>query len=265
MVDKGLRGLLGPTAPPYNQAVTWANGIDSKHPFGTTPYIDIQGYANNNTSLNGDGAEMGACRQGMVRIQLTRTTAHGSLWDGNSDLALRVYCVNAVSSGAYGGLKAIECQARANQNCASVTCISANARTSSGKTVATNIGMEMTMECYGTVTTMYGVKVDMREEGAAPTTSAAFYAYNSNASLATAIGAALMISKGATNLGFNYAIDAFGADCINTACFRFYDDGTVCDDANAQAITNCTTAGYLTVVVGTATRYIWLGSNKPTA
>ncbi len=74
---------------------------------------------------------------------------------------------------------------------------------------------------------------------------------------------AIYIKKAASALDFASGIEM--TDCISSEVFKFADDGTICNDGNSQAISNLTTAGYLTVKVGTATRYIWLGSNAPTA
>jgi len=71
----------------------------------------------------------------------------------------------------------------------------------------------------------------------------------------------IYIKKAAGALDFVSGIEM--TDCISSEVFKFADDGTVCNDANATG--SATTAGYLTVKVGSATRYIWLASAAPTA
>lgn len=73
----------------------------------------------------------------------------------------------------------------------------------------------------------------------------------------------IYIKKAGSALDFVSGIEM--TDCISSEVFKFADDGTVCNDGNSQAITNLTTAGYLKVKVGSAVRYIWLGSNAPTS
>jgi hypothetical protein len=204
------------------------------------------------------------CRQGAVKVSLTRATAVVT-WDGNADTALKVYCLNSVANSAGGRNTAIDYQARTNYDTTKICGVEGNTRVSSGAACPTMYGINHTCEIYGTVATaLYGLYMDMRNEGAAATTSAGLLVNNSNASLATTIGSALRVTKGATNLGFDYLIDANSTDALNTAVMSLYDDGTVCNDTNA---TGCFAngAGYLTVVVGAATRYIHLSSAAPTA
>jgi hypothetical protein len=185
-------------------------------------------------------------------------------WDGNADCALRVYSFNGIAQPAGQRLVGMELQARTNYNNTMVTGISSNTRTSGGATTPTMYGINHTCEIYGTVsTTLFGMYMDMRNEGAAPTTSAGILVHNSNASLATAIGSAIRVTKGAVNTGFDYLIDANSTDALNVAAFSFYDDGDVCNDT-ATTGSFATPAGYITVVVGSATRYIHLSSAKPT-
>ena len=255
MAQEGLRGSKGVAAPPYTSPpYTWTNtALTSMVPAGTTPFLTYDIYANGESPARG----------GAVAINLNRYVAISS-WDGNHDLALKVQCNNNIAQTSGQRCTAIAYQARAYANCTKVCGVEGNSRVNSGVLCPTVYGINHTVEIYGTVaTTIYGLYMDMRNEGAAPTTSAAIFCYNSNASLATAIGAAIMVSKGATNLGFDYLIDSLGADCINTAVLRAYDDGDVCNDtASTGSFANA--AGYLTVVVGTATRYIHLSSAKPT-
>lgn len=256
MSIEGFRGTKGVAAPPYTSPpYVWANNAAAGViPYGTTPFLDYEIYSNNTTQ---------PCRQGAVRIQCLRYTAI-TTWDGNADCALRVYTLNAIAQTAGHRIVGMELQARSNYTITQVTGISSNSRVSSGATCTTMYGLNHTCEIYGTVsTTLYGMYMDMRNEGAAPTTSAAIFIYNSNASLGTAIGSAIRISKGTVNTGFDYAIDATGADCINTAAFAFYDDGDVCNDT-ASTGSFASAAGYITVVIGSATRYIHLSSAKPT-
>ena len=258
MSQEGLRGSKGVavtpfTAPPY----VWANNAGaSTMPASTTPFLDFELYSNSTTA---------PCRQGAVRVQCLRYVPMVT-WDGNADCALRVYSFNGVAQPAGQRSVGMELQCRTNYSNTMVTGIASNTRVSSGATTPTMYGIYHRCEIYGTVsTTLYGMYLEMSNEGAASTTSAGILVHNSNASLATTIGSALRITKSAVNTGFDYLIDASTTDACNTAVMALYDDGTVCNDTNAQAITNCTTAGYITVVVGSATRYIWLGSNAPTA
>jgi len=73
----------------------------------------------------------------------------------------------------------------------------------------------------------------------------------------------IYIKKASGALDFVSGIEM--TDCISGEVFKFADDDTICNDDHSQAISNLTTAGYLTVKVGSSTRYIWLGSNAPTA
>jgi hypothetical protein len=263
---RGLRGINGQfAAPPFtNKAYVWSNAPGDEYPRGqtgsytNTPYLDFNLYASSLTM---------PARAGAIRMQLTRTADYPiTTWDGNADTTLKVYNLNAAANAAGGRIIALDFQARSNALITQVSGIEGNTRVSSGATATTMYGILHTCEIYGTVsTTLYGMKIDMRNEGAAPTTSAAIHLTNSNASLATAIGAAISVTKGATNLGFDYLIDSLAADCINTAVLRVYDDGTVCNDTNATGTFATYQKGYLTVIVGTATRYIWLADTAPTA
>jgi hypothetical protein len=66
-----------------------------------------------------------------------------------------------------------------------------------------------------------------------------------------------------------YLIDGgTSTDLLGTAVLRVPDDGTVCHDTDTgdgTAIARSDFAGYLTVVVGTATRYIPLMDVKTSA
>jgi hypothetical protein len=66
-----------------------------------------------------------------------------------------------------------------------------------------------------------------------------------------------------------YLIDGgIDTDLLATAVLRLPDDGSVCNDTDtgaASAVNGDDFDGYITVVVGTATRYIPLLTNKPSA
>ena len=266
MATKGLRSLKGFAGPPYTNApFIWSNKPGDEYPRGqtgslsNTPWLDFNIYASNLTM---------PARAGAIRIQLTRTAAYPiTSWDGNADTALKVYNLNSAVCNAGGRIIAIDFQSRANKNLTQVSGIEGNTRVSSGATATKMVGIQHTCEIYGTVSTdLFGFNIDMRNEGAAPTNSAAVRITNSNASLANAIGSAIKIlNSGGVNLGFDYAIDASESDCLNTAVLKVYDDGTVCNDTNATGTFATGQKGYLTVVVGTATRYIWLNDTAPTA
>mgnify|MGYP001444930818 CR=1 FL=1 len=257
MSQEGLRGSKGVACAPFTAGpYVWANNaVSSTVPTASTPWLDFEIYSNTNTP----------CKQGVVRIGMTRldTAPITTGWDGNADCALRIFAYNEAENTGGQRSVAIECQATSWDDCSELRGIATGAKCKSGA-CPTIYGITNTVEVYGTnATAAYGLYTDMRLEGAMPTTSAGLLVTNTNVGLATAVGAALMVTKSATNLGFNYLIDSLGADCINTAVLRVYDDGTVCNDTNATGA--ATPAGYLTVVVGTATRYIYLSSTAPTA
>ena len=55
-------------------------------------------------------------------------------------------------------------------------------------------------------------------------------------------------------------------DLLNTAVLRLPDDGTVCHDTDTGSATDLQFSdftGYITVIIGTATRYIPLLTSKP--
>jgi len=255
MVQEGLRSVRGAAAPPFTAGpYTWANTTTSTVPASTTPWLMFDLFSNSPTA---------PARNGALNVTLNRYIAM-TTWDGNADCALKVQCNNQIACPAGQRSTAIAYQARAYADCTKVVGVEGNSRVNVGVTCPTVYGINHTVEIYGTVATvMYGLYMDMRNEGAAPTTSAALFVNNSNASLGTAVGAALMVSKGSVNLGFDYLIDSLSADCINTAVLRVYDDGDVCNDTVSTG-SFASAAGYLTVVVGTATRYIHLSSAKPT-
>lgn len=269
---KGLRTVRGTIAcPPFtNGGYIWKNAPGDEYPRGAsdtgipnTPWLDFELYT---SKLDRP------CRAGAVRVQLIRTPEYPLVtgtWDGNADVALKVYNVNYAVNVSAGRLISIDYQSRTNADCSIVQGIEGNTRVSVGKTAATMIGISHTCEIYGTVsTTLYGMSIDMRNEGAAATTSAGIRITNSNNSLAIPIGAAIRLEHSGAdvnNTGFNYIIDALASDCINTAVLRVYDDGTVCNDTYATGTFATYQKGYLTVVVGTATRYIWLADTAPTA
>lgn len=258
MATKGLRQAQGGAAvPPYSKGpYVWSN-LSEPSPFQTTPWLDFDIKSNNLT--------VGA-RQGAVRIKFTRDANHAlTAWDGNPDTALKITALNSADNSTNGDIRSLDVQARTNADCAQVYAEEHNARCSSGATVANLKVAHFRAEIYGTVSTsIYGLDVEISNEGAAATTSAGIWIRNTDASTANAIGSAIRVSNsGGTNTGFDYLIDASGSDALATAAFKFYDDGSVCNDTNATG--SQTTAGYLTVVVGTATRYIWLANAAPTA
>lgn len=262
MSAKGLRGVIGVAATPFTDGpVVWSNAPGDQYPRGqggaliNTPYIDFNLYASHLSY---------PCRQGAVRIQMTRTSAYPlTASDGNPDVALKIMALNSATNVSDGRIRGLDLQSRSNGNIVAVYGIESNTRVS-GSTCTYMSGIHHRCEIYGTVTTeLYGVDVEMSNEGAAATTSAALLLRNTDASTGNRIGAAIRILNAGTNAGFDYAIDASASDCINTADFKFYDDGTVNNDTNGTG--SATTAGYLTVVVGTATRYIWLANAAPTA
>lgn len=226
---------------------------------GTTyPAVEIDCDTNSTTT---------GCRGGALFIELDRPTTNIlASWDGNPDTGLKMTINNrANNTTSSGGTRAIDAYAR-NRGAghAWVNGMLLNARNDSGCECPEVISAKFQVENYGTIaTTAIGVDINMLNEGAVATDETALRIRNTNASLATACVSAIQVTKGATNLGFDYVIDTSGADAINTAVMRLYDDGTVCNDTNATG--SQTMAGYLTVVVGSATRYIWLASNAPTA
>ena len=256
MTQEGLRGVAGVAAAPFTAGpYKWANSTASTVPASTTPWLMFELFSNSTTA---------PARNGAVNITLSRYVAT-TTWDGNADTALKLQCNNNIACPAGVRVTALAYQARAYADCTKVCGVEGNSRVNVGITCPTVYGINHTVEVYGTVATaMYGMYMDMRNEGAVPTDSAGIKIHNSAASLATnIIGAAVQISKGAVNGGFEYLIDASSSDACNTALFKFYDDGTIANDTNATGA--ATPAGYLTVIVGTETRYIYLSSTAPTA
>lgn len=265
MASPGLRGVNGQRAvPPYSRGpYAWSNKPGDEFPRGqtgsysNTPWLKFDLYVSHLTM---------PCRDGAIKISLTRTADYAtSSTDGNPDTALKIQNTNAaVCTGSSGYVRAIDYQARSNGNCVEVTGINGNTRVSVGATATSVIGITHRCEIYGTVsTTLIGVDINMSNEGAAATTSAGLRIRNTNASTPTAIGSAILVTSTDT-VGFDYLIDSVSTDCINTAVLRVYDDGTVAKSTGATgSFTNG--AGYLTIKVGTATRYIHLASAAPTA
>lgn len=106
---------------------------------------------------------------------------------------------------------------------------------------------------------MVGLDIVCLDEGQKPTEEYAIRIRNT-AVLAQSPDAAIRIERGnATNRGFTYIIDAMHATLhpIYTAFARLSDDGTICADAGDKT---GVAAGWITVIVGAATRYIQLYS-----
>jgi hypothetical protein len=258
MVDTGLRCVYGPAAaPPYtNGPYIWSNAPGASYPKSTIPYIDFNFYSSDLTN---------PCRQGGVRIKVERTSSYAlSASDGNPDIALKVYALNSATNVSDGRVRAVDLQGRSNGNCVAVYAVESNSRISSGATCTDMIGIHHRCEIYGTVSTnLVGVDIEMSNEGAAATNSYGLRIRNTDASTSNAIGSAIYISNAGGNTGFSYLFDAGGSDACATAVLKLYDDGTVCNDtASTGSFANA--AGFITVVVGSATRYIHLSSAKPT-
>lgn len=259
MSQEGLRGSRGVAAAPFTAGpYVWANtAVESTVPASTTPWLMFDLFSNSTTA---------PARNGAVNITLNRYVAT-TTWDGNADAALKLQCNNNIACPNGVRVTALAYQARAYADCTKVVGVEGNSRVNVGITCPTVYGINHTVEVYGTVATaMYGLYMDMRNEGAVPTDSAGVKIHNSAASLASnIIGAAIQITKGSVNNGFEYLLDAQSTDACNTAVLRLYDDGTICNDTNATGTFATGQKGYLTVVVGTATRYIWLNDTAPTA
>jgi hypothetical protein len=202
-------------------------------------------------------------RQGAIYIAMDRAVALTG-WDGNPDCGFKIQVNNRVDCSTNGGVRAMDAQARARENCGWVKSFELNARVDSGKTVAALCGAHIRAEQYGTVSDQTcGLDIELSPEGASATVEAGIIIRNSDASTATASTAGIYFGKSGTNAGFDYLLDNSAADSCNVAVMRLYDDGTVCNDTNGTGV--ATTAGYITVVVGSATRYIWLADAAPTA
>jgi len=75
---------------------------------------------------------------------------------------------------------------------------------------------------------------------------------------------AIYIKKAASALDWKYGIEF--TDCVSDAILKVADDGTVCHDTDTGSGTDLQFSdftGYITVVVGSATRYIPLLTSKP--
>lgn len=135
----------------------------------------------------------------------------------------------------------------------------------SGGTVGTVLGLSVTAENYGTVSDLFGgIDVLLKNESTVATVEFGIRLRNENNSIAGTVADAILITDTGANTGWDDLIDASGAT-VNTSILNIAEDGTVAEKDNSQAITNATTAGFLKVIVGGATRYIWLASNAPTA
>ena len=201
-------------------------------------------------------------RQGVIYISLDRYTALTS-WDGNPDCGFKVQVNNRVNCLTNGGVRALDILARARENCAWVKTAEINGRVDAGKTISALCPVHVRAEQYGTVSDQTcAMDLEISPEGPSATVEAGLIIRNSDASTSTAATAAIYCSKSGTNIGFDYLLDNSAADSCNTAVMRLFDDGTVCNDTNATGA--ATPAGYITVVVGSATRYIYLSSTAPT-
>lgn len=141
------------------------------------------------------------------------------------------------------------------------------AQNKSGGTVTTLLGLTIVAENYGLLDgtdTFGGIDVILKNEAAVAATEFGLRLRNENNSVAGTVAAAILISDTGANTGWSHLIDATGAS-ITTSVLTIAEDGTVAEKDNSQAITNLTTAGFLKVIVGGQTRYIWLASNLPSA
>ncbi len=89
--------------------------------------------------------------------------------------------------------------------------------------IATTLyGGTFTVEHYGTfagTSTLYGLKIDLRNEGSAPTNEAGLYITNTNNSLATAVASAVKIADAGANIGWTTGIDMSGATISRAIVF----------------------------------------------
>jgi len=210
------------------------------------------------------GSALVVSGQGVFRVDLDRpVTTPLTAWDGNPDtVSWFMYNNRGANTTARGGARAIYAQSRNRLSMSWMRGIDLNVRCDDVGTMNELWGYMVRMEIYGTVSDLViGMDINMSQEGAKATEEYGLRIRNSNAS-ATANpynDAAIKIQRDhVNNTGFNYAIDALGAtyNPIRTAFIRAHDDGTVCADTGDK--TGGGANGWITVVVGTATRYIQL-------
>ena len=138
-----------------------------------------------------------------------------------------------------------------------------------GGTIPIVLGCTILAENYNTTnsTEIGAIDAILRDEDGSATTAFGIRIRNDDRSSITAPEAALLITSHSSSGGWETLIDMVGATPTTNA-FSFKDDGTVCHDTDTGSGTDFQFSdfnGYLTVLVGTATRYIGLLASKPSS
>jgi hypothetical protein len=250
-VDEGLRALA---KDPDNDNVITLTRSTSSYGYGIK--YDADGVFTSTGS---------AKKSYVMQITADRESAYAVTGDSN-DAILKISGNNYAANDANFILRGLNCaiNQRSGGTLGRIE-HSLGTQNKSGGTAPTILGLTVVAENYGTCADLFGgIDILLKNEGSVATKEFALRLRNENNSVADAVGSAIEVSDTGANTGWDNIIDASGAT-VGTSVMSLKDDGTVVDAGNSQAITNLTTAGFIKVLVDGATRYIWLGSNAPTA
>jgi hypothetical protein len=184
-----------------------------------------------------------------------------SSWSGSPDTAMMIdldeEADNGAANGAARGLQ-IDLDNYSVINW--VKGLDVGVTNRSGATAEEVWGAQIVCEAYGTLNDlMVGLDIVLLDEVTKPTEEYGIRIRNNNASIAQSADAAVKVERGnTTNTGFAYIIDAMHTTRhpISTAFARLSDDGTICADTGDKTAGGV--SGWITVIIGTATRYIQL-------
>ena len=177
-------------------------------------------------------AATGDSNDAMLRINFNNYAAN----DSNFIMRGINLSINNKSGGTMGQLEGINC----------------GACNKSGGTTPSLLGMTVTPENYGTISTTFGgIDVVLKNEGVQATTSFGIRIRNIEASGVGAIGAAVSVSNTST-YGFSYILDCTSVTAL-TAAFRFPQIASI---VSATGQTSGTQAGCIKVVMGSTPLFI---------
>jgi len=236
---------------------------------GIAPADDITGEYETCLRIDGDIAGAKESRHGAgIKMTLERPADHlFTSWGGSPDTAMMIdldeRAENTAAVGSFRGLQ-IDLDNYGGISWGKALDISVTNRT--GCTGMSSLyGADIGLESFAPLSAlMVGLDVRLIDEHTKPTEEYGIRIRNLNDSITQSVDSAIKITRetskpAVVNLGFTYLIDAMHATNhpIRTAFARLSDDGTVCADTGDKT---GTAAGWVTVIIGAATRYIQLYS-----
>ena len=172
---------------------------------------------------------------------VTRPAGYGASGDSNDAAILGQYSNYAANDNNFiirgGNFTSAN---RSGGNLYLVEGANIGASNKSGATALTSRGMTITADNFGTLSNeLGGIDLLLDNEGAKATLEYGIRIRNQNASLATAVDAAILITTpGAANTGFNYGIDLNGAKIV-TADVRLHQGNNIYSGNGAPAAGLC--------------------------